>query len=593
MAGIPFVSEKDSDNKGFLAGSIKKSYKKITKKIIDEVKKIKKVETEGSLWNTGILNKGEKGYLMPANFVSKKGYRGMNALLLRLGKGIFKNPYFLTKKQIEKLKGKLKKGTKPEEIFYYTMLFKYKDEKHEFKTYEFSKMINFLKNKKTSEAQKEMYLQKIPILKFYEVYNCEHVTGVDFKLDSLSAIDKIKLGFMDRTNEESNERQEIPEIIIKNFPKNSAKTKAGNDAGYVPKLDVVLMPHFKSFKTATDYYRVLFHEIVHSTGHSSRLKRKIENRFGTKEYAKEELIAELGAVFLSAQAGFLWKTTKSQANYLKDWLRVAEYAEKEEYFLLHCASEAQKAVDLLLQVTKKGEPKFYSDLRKKIKGGSLAGNSLRNKNLLFSKLKNRGFKKTEYYKIERDAGTFLGKIEKKQKESVVITVTGTQGSMKTRFAFQFMNALAQRYRVGHASIEEHPDSSLYFDKVEQYINKKALKNIEAPEVKSLKELESLIRRNDVVVIDSFAKMQEIDRAFEIDKDLRKKYNGKLFLVVFQQTADGKMRGGSKSQFDADIVLFSEKKEDYKDTYVFADKNRYQSKSLDDLKFNVFKGKLMN
>jgi type IV secretory pathway ATPase VirB11/archaellum biosynthesis ATPase len=64
-----------------------------------------------------------------------------------------------------------------------------------------------------------------------------------------------------------------------------------------------------------------------------------------------------------------------------------------------------------------------------------------------------------------------------EKESVAITLTGGQGSMKTRFCFQLMNALAQNYKVGHASIEEHPESGLYFDKVEQYLNGKSIHNI--------------------------------------------------------------------------------------------------------------------
>lgn len=198
----------------------------------------------------------------------------------------------------------------------------------------------------------------------------------------------------------------------------------------------------------------------------------------------------------------------------------------------------------------------------------------------------------EYFNIDnKDISDFLGQIEIKEKESIVISLTGGQGSMKTRFAFQFMNALAQKYNCGHASIEEHPESKLYFDKADQYLNEKALNNIEAPEIKSLSDLEKLIKNNDVIIIDSYAKMQEIEKGFEVDKDLRKKYNGKLFLVIFQQTSDGKMRGGSKSQFDADIVLFTEKKDDYKNNYVYADKNRYQSKSLDSLHFNIFSGKL--
>jgi len=144
---------------------------------------------------------------------------------------------------------------------------------------------------------------------------------------------------------------------------------------------------------------------------------------------------------------------------------------------------------------------------------------------------------------------FLGALEKKTKDSLVITLTGKQGSGKTRFAFQFMNALAQRYRVGHASIEEHPESVLYEEKAYQYLNDTALEHITAQDVRSLAELDMMIHTNEVIVIDSFQKMRELAPHFEIDKDLRKKYDGKLFLVIFQQTADGKMRGGSKSQYN--------------------------------------------
>ncbi|MCG8207883.1 hypothetical protein J2Q01_10425 [Tenacibaculum finnmarkense genomovar finnmarkense] len=154
-----------------------------------------------------------------------------------------------------------------------------------------------------------------------------------------------------------------------------------------------------------------------------------------------------------------------------------------------------------------------------------------------------------------------------------------------------MNAFAQKYKVGHASIEEHPESTLYYNKVDEYINDNALNNIHNPEINSISDLDKLVKENDIIVIDSFAKMQEIQKGFEVDKDLRKKYDGKLFIVIFQQTTDGKMRGGSKSQFDADIILFTEKFDNYQDNYIYADKNRYQNKNLTDLKYNIFEGKL--
>ena len=187
---------------------------------------------------------------------------------------------------------------------------------------------------------------------------------------------------------------------------------------------------------------------------------------------------------------------------------------------------------------------------------------------------------------------FLGALEKKTKDSLVITLTGKQGSGKTRFAFQFMNALAQRYRVGHASIEEHPESVLYEEKAYQYLNDTALEHITAQDVRSLAELDTMIRTNEVIVIDSFQKMRELAPHFEIDKDLRKKYDGKLFLVIFQQTADGKMRGGSKSQFDGDIILFTETFPDYRENYVYPDKNRYNKRSATELQYSIYEQRML-
>lgn len=187
---------------------------------------------------------------------------------------------------------------------------------------------------------------------------------------------------------------------------------------------------------------------------------------------------------------------------------------------------------------------------------------------------------------------FLGALEKKTKDSLVITLTGKQGSGKTRFAFQFMNALAQRYRVGHASIEEHPESVLYEEKAYQYLNDTALEHITAQDVRSLAELDTMIHTNEVIVIDSFQKMRELAPKFEVDKDLRKKYDGKLFLVIFQQTADGKMRGGSKSQFDGDIILFTETFPDYRENYVYPDKNRYNKRPATELQYSIYEQRML-
>jgi len=182
---------------------------------------------------------------------------------------------------------------------------------------------------------------------------------------------------------------------------------------------------------------------------------------------------------------------------------------------------------------------------------------------------------------------FLGDVERKSAESTVITIAGGAGSGKTRFAFQFINALAQNYKVGHASLEEHPDSKLYFDKVQQYIDETALPNIEAPEIKDLDQLEALIQRNEVIVIDSFAKLQELNPRFLLDRDLRKKYDGKLFLLIYQLTGEGKMRGGSKSEFDGDIILLTHVAPDYRENYIYPSKNRYNALPATQLRYSTY------
>lgn len=199
----------------------------------------------------------------------------------------------------------------------------------------------------------------------------------------------------------------------------------------------------------------------------------------------------------------------------------------------------------------------------------------------------------EYYAIENpDVSEFLGQIEKKKKESVAITIAGGQGSGKTSFVFQLMNAFAKNYKVGHASIEEHPESALYENKAERFWDDKAKATVDSPEINSMKDIHDLIMRNDVIVIDSFSKLLSMDNKITLDDTFRKKYDGKLFVVIYQLTTDGKMRGGSSSQFDGDVILFVEKSANFNDNYVFADKNRYQNRSLDELHYNIASAKLM-
>jgi hypothetical protein len=151
-----------------------------------------------------------------------------------------------------------------------------------------------------------------------------------------------------------------------------------------------------------------------------------------------------------------------------------------------------------------------------------------------------------------------------------------------------MNALAGiGLKCLFYSLEEHPQSKLFKDKVTKYINPSNLANISViDEVTIWKDEIPVIERSDAVFFDSFQKLPDID----LDKDIRKAFNGKLFYLIYQQTGTKSMRGGSKAAFDGDQILKVHKDpEDYRNNYIYANKNRYND--TPDLKFNIYTGAL--
>ena len=114
------------------------------------------------------------------------------------------------------------------------------------------------------------------------------------------------------------------------------------EAFYVPSRDFISMPAFDAFKGADHFYNVAFHELTHWAGHKSRLDRDLKNRFGARNYAAEELIAELGAAFLCAEFGF--DGDVRNAGYIASWIELLKADERA--FFTAC-SNASKAADYL------------------------------------------------------------------------------------------------------------------------------------------------------------------------------------------------------------------------------------------------------
>ena len=113
------------------------------------------------------------------------------------------------------------------------------------------------------------------------------------------------------------------------------------------------MPPFEAFKDKESYYATILHELTHWTSHKTRLDRSFNaKRFGDNGYAREELVAELGAAFLSADLGITPEIREDHAAYLAHWLKALK---EDSRAIFSAAAHAQRAADLLHRLQEKKE----------------------------------------------------------------------------------------------------------------------------------------------------------------------------------------------------------------------------------------------
>lgn len=250
----------------------------------------------------------------PRNLVSKHEYRGINVLIL--ASAGYRSPYWLTYKQAEELGGFVKKGEKSTAICFW-------------KVGTYTKV-----DDDGEEIEKKSFL-----LRYYRVFNLEQCEAPQAVLDRLPKSTGLDFDPIERC-----------EAIVAGMPKRpEILHQAQNRAFYTPALDRVTMPEQKQFTSEAGYYEVLFHELGHSTGHPSRLNRK-ENlnkwaAFGSKDYSKEELVAEMTAAFLCGESGIERQTIDNSAAYIQSWLKVLK---NDKRMVILAASQAQKAADFIL-----------------------------------------------------------------------------------------------------------------------------------------------------------------------------------------------------------------------------------------------------
>lgn len=245
----------------------------------------------------------------PANLVSKKPYRGLNVWLL--GSMGYSSPYWVSFKQCQELGGQVRKGEKSTLVVYWKML---------------ETIDKDTKEKKV-----------IPMLRYYNVFNVTQCDNLKYP-----EIEDVKVNDFNAIAE--------AEKIVANMQKSPVITHNEQRAYYRRDTDLVNMPVKESFGKEEEYYNTLFHELTHATGHESRLGRFQDkvNRFGDTSYAKEELIAEMGASYLCAVAGIIDRTIDNSAAYISNWLTKLKNDKK---LVVSAAGKAHAACDFILGVS--------------------------------------------------------------------------------------------------------------------------------------------------------------------------------------------------------------------------------------------------
>ena len=244
------------------------------------------------------------------NRISKKSYSLLNQMLLK------HEGEYATYNQWESLGGHVRKGEKSEIVVFWKI-----------------QPIEETKEYGTKETK------QVPILRYFNVFHISQVEGVEpLTKDDLKSIEPIEKAESVLHDYWSREGIEVKHI-------------GGDEAYYSPSRDLIRLPLFDQFTDANEYYSTAFHESVHSTMKESRCNRAEDRKgklvaFGSNDYSKEELIAEIGSASLMNIIGIeTGKTFQNSTAYIQSWLSVLRNDVK---FIVSASSKAEKAVNYIL-----------------------------------------------------------------------------------------------------------------------------------------------------------------------------------------------------------------------------------------------------
>lgn len=244
------------------------------------------------------------------NRISKKSYSLLNQMLLK------HEGEYATYNQWESLGGHVRKGEKSEIVVFWKI-----------------QPIEETKEDGTKETK------QVPILRYFNVFHISQVEGVEpLTKDDLKSIEPIEKAESVLHDYWSREGIEVKHI-------------GGDEAYYSPSRDLIRLPLFDQFTDANEYYSTAFHESIHSTMKESRCNRAEDRKgklvaFGSNDYSKEELIAEIGSASLMNIIGIeTSKTFQNSSAYIQGWLSKLRNDVK---FIVSASSKAEKAVNYIL-----------------------------------------------------------------------------------------------------------------------------------------------------------------------------------------------------------------------------------------------------
>ena len=266
----------------------------------------------------------------PFNAVTNTTYRGVNSLWLSYNQFAreFDDPRWCTFKQAQTQGWKIKPGSKGTRVEFWSL----------YDTEEKRKLTQREAKQLSDELTLEEFKNRVkPISNVYTVFNGEQIDGIP--------------KYEEKTYElNTEELLQKRDTLLKNM--NVDFSEGGDKAFYNPSRDRITLPEMNRFETEYDYMATLLHEAGHATGHISRLNRDMTGVFGSPEYAKEELRAEIASAFTAQELGLDYEQNEHMENheaYVQNWIDVLENEPNE---LFAAIKDAEKISDYLIE---KGE----------------------------------------------------------------------------------------------------------------------------------------------------------------------------------------------------------------------------------------------